>query len=127
MPRPKTQRSEAKRITQLLQAAGLWQPQFADTVAHLAQLYAELDQLRAWYEDDTQNFDLSMMITHQLKDGSQTAELHPALREMNKIITQCLPLEIQLGLTPAAHRRMTAAPKEAAPTFAGKLRLLEAE
>ncbi len=68
-----------------------------------------------------------MMITHQLKDGSQTAELHPALREMNKIITQCLPLEIQLGLTPAAHRRMTAAQKEAAPTFAGKLRLLEAE
>ena len=126
MARANTIRGESQRITGLLKAAGTWRPEFADVVAHLARLYVELAELRAWYEDDAEGLSASVMIVRQSR-GGPSIELHPALREMNKIITQCLPLEIQLGLTPAAHRRMTAAQKEPAPTFAGKLRLLEAE
>ena len=127
MPRPKTVRTEIKRLRGLLESAGSYDRCFDDVISHLARLYVEIDELRAWYEDDTKNFEMSVMITRTAKDGSPTASLHPALAEINKIITQCLPLEIQLGLTPAARRKLLSSAPDTAQTFAGKLRLLEAE
>lgn len=122
--RPKTVRTETKRITEMLKAAGTYQPFFVDSIDHLARLYVELEAVQEEFDESE---DRSVTITQVNKAGMEYTTLNPLLAAEYRILEQARYYEARLGLTPLDHRKIISAAPETQNTLGAKLRLLEAQ
>ena len=122
--RPKTVRTEIKRITEMLKASGTYQPFFVDSIDHLARLYVELEAVQEEFDESE---DRSVTITQVNKAGMEYTTLNPLLAAEYRILEQARYYEARLGLTPLDHRKIISAAPETQNTLGAKLRLIEAQ
>lgn len=97
-----TEKGFRTKIRKRCTAVGTYKPEFEATIDRLAEYYVRQDQLRAMY---TESGGAPVV---RLK-GSPVAVKNPILEELDKIARPILDLERELGLTPAALRKMNEA------------------
>ena len=111
-----------KRITQCAKDAGTYKPYFDDVIDTLADILQRRDKtIAAWKKSGD-----DVVIPHVNKAGATNMEQHPALRIADNLNRDALQYWQELGLTPAALRKMNAKTFEAKPVskFASALAAL---
>lgn len=120
MPKEKTEPAYRREIRKRMQAVGTWREEFGPTVERLAVLYCQRDQLEKQFEESGGN----PVIMHTNKAGATNPTKNPFLSARDEVYSQLLAHEKELGLTPAALKRMNEAalrPAKAASGFAAAL------
>lgn len=91
-----------RQIIKRLRALSLYKPEFAPTIERLAALYVECDKLDAQYERSGGN----PVIMHKNTTGGVNPKKNPILQTRDEVYTQLLAHERELGLTPAALKKI---------------------
>ena len=91
-----------KQIIKRLQSLGLYKSEFTPTIERLASLYVELDKLNTQYEQSGGN----PVIMHTNTTGGRNPKKNPILQTRDEVYTQLLAHERELGLTPAALKKI---------------------
>ena len=92
----------AVRIRTCCEEAGVYRPHFDDIIDTLADMLARRDTYRTLYKKSGGN----PLVTHVNKAGAENPEKNPALRMIDEINRDALPYWRDLGLTPAAWRKL---------------------
>ncbi len=92
-----------------MQAVGTWRPEFAPVVERLAVLYAERDHIEQLYAEDGSE----PVVTHINKAGAANRVKNPFLAARDEVYSQLLAHERELGLTPAALKKLNEAKMKA--------------
>lgn len=98
----------AKTITARLKRLGLYKTEYAATIDRLAALYVQLDEIAAEYDAGGRQ----LIVEHVNKSGAVNEQINPLMDAMLRVQTQALAHERELGLTPAALRKMREGEKE---------------
>lgn len=104
--KPTTQKGFAGRIRSDLQASGTYRPEFERVIYRLADLYVRMQQARTLYEE---NGGGEPIITSVNKAGAEYYAKNPYLQELDFLQKSALDLEKELGLTPAALKKINEA------------------
>lgn len=105
MSRPTTEAGYRREIERRMKAVGTWREEFAPTVARLAVLYVQLEQIERQYAESGGN----PVIMHTNKAGATNPTKNPFLSARDEVYAQLLAHEKELGLTPAALKKMNEA------------------
>lgn len=89
-------------IVRRMQTLGVYRAQYGAAIDRLADLYVQLDELTAAYEAEGRQ----AIMEHTNKAGAVNLAMNPTLQAMLQIQTQALAHERELGLTPAALKRL---------------------
>lgn len=109
-----------RQIMKRMRSVGTWRAEFAPTVERLAMLYCQRDKLEKQYEESGGN----PVIMHTNKAGATNPTKNPFLTARDEVYSQLLSHERELGLTPAALKKMNEAamrPEKKASGFAAAL------
>ena len=90
------------KIRKSCRAVGTYRPEFETAITRLAEYYVREAQLTQLYDDNG-----AMPIVKERGTGNEI--LNPILEEKDRLHRQILTLERELGLTPAALRRVNEA------------------
>ena len=124
--KPTTEKGFRNKIREDLNASGLYREEFERVIWRLAELYVRMQKTRALYQEDGGE----PIITSTNKAGAQYYTKNPYLQELDFLQKTALELEKELGLTPAALKKineaaMLAVPEEDPLSAAlGKLRIV---
>ena len=124
--KPTTEKGFREKIRKDLIASGLYREEFERIIWRLAELYVRMQKTRALYQEDGGN----PIITSVNKAGAEYYTKNPYLQELDFLQKTALELEKELGLTPAALKKineaaMLAVPEEDPLSAAlGKLRIV---
>ena len=124
--KPTTEKGFREKIRKDLIASGLYREEFERIIWRLAELYVRMQKTRALYRDTGE----SPIITSVNKAGAEYYTKNPYLQELDFLQKTALELEKELGLTPAALKKineaaMLAVPEEDPLSAAlGKLRIV---
>lgn len=105
---------EKKRrlIVERMTALGVYKPQYSALIGRTAKLYVKLDELEKEYEKSGS----SRFVEYTNKAGATNLVPNPHIRAIEDAYAELLVHERELGLTPAAMRKLgdatTAAPKK---------------
>ena len=91
-----------KRITQCTKDAGTYKPYFDDVIDTLADILYRRDQALESFKQSGEG----VIVPHVNKAGAENFEQHPALRIADNLNRDALQYWKELGLTPAALRKM---------------------
>lgn len=91
-----------KTIVARMKRLGLHKTEFAATIDRLAALYVQLDEIAAEYDAGGRQ----LIVEHVNKSGAVNEQINPLMDAMLRVQTQALAHERELGLTPAALRKM---------------------
>lgn len=97
-----TEPEYAEQITSRCESLGTWREEFASTRTRLAKIYVRIDVVEAEYERTGAH----PIVTHTNKAGAKNAARNPFLVELDTLYDQALTYERELGLTPAALRKI---------------------
>lgn len=123
MSKPKTELAYRMQITKRMQGIGTYKEEFRPTIERLALLYCQRDKLEEQYIASGGN----PVIMHTNKAGATNPAQNPFLTARDKVYTQLLSHERELGLTPVGLRKLNeAAMKPAAKPSAFASALSEA-
>ena len=91
-------------------ALGVYKPQYAALIERTARLYIKLDELEAEYEKTGQ----ARFVEYTNKAGATNLVPNPYLKAIEDVYAELLAHERELGLTPAALRKIgeASAPKQ---------------
>ena len=91
-----------RKIIKRLNALSLYKPEFEPTIKRLATLYAECDKLDEQYQLSGGN----PVIMYTNSTGGKNPKKNPILQTREEVYAQLLAHERELGLTPAALKRI---------------------
>ena len=91
-----------KSIVSKMKALGTYKKEFEKTIERLAALYAQLDLIDKQYIKSGGN----PVIVHTNKAGASNPTKNPFLTARDEVYTQLLAHERELGLTPAALKKI---------------------
>ena len=91
-----------RQIIERLKSLSLYKPEFTPTIERLASLYVECDQIDEQYEADG----ACPVIMHTNTTGKTNPKKNPILEARDTVYTQILSHERELGLTPAALKKI---------------------
>ena len=97
----KKKRTIIERMTKL----GTYKPQYMEAINRTAKLYVQMDKIEADFEKSGGN----MVVIHTNKAGAKNLVKNPFLQVRDEVYTQLLAHERELGLTPAALKRINEA------------------
>lgn len=100
-PMEKKKRTIIERMTKL----GTYKPQYMEAINRTAKLYVQMDKIEADFEKSGGN----MVVIHTNKAGAKNLVKNPFLQVRDEVYTQLLAHERELGLTPAALKRINEA------------------
>lgn len=108
-----------RTIIKRLTALNLYRPEFDPTIDRLATLYCECDKLDKQYEESGGE----PVIMHTNKAGATNPAKNPILSARDTVYSQLLEHERELGLTPAALKKIneTSLKKKEVSGFASAL------
>lgn len=89
-------------ITQCCKDAGTYKPYFDDVIDTLAEILYKRDRVQAAFR----KMGGDVLVEHTNKGGNKNLELHPALKTVNDLNRDALSYWRDLGLTPAALRKL---------------------
>lgn len=124
--KPTTEKGFREKIRKDLIASGLYREEFERIIWRLAELYVRMQKTRALYQEGGGK----PIITSVNKAGAKYYTKNPYLQELDFLQKTALELEKELGLTPAALKKineaaMLAVPEEDPLSAAlGKLRIV---
>ena len=124
--KPTTEKGFRNKIREDLNASGLYREEFERVIWRLAELYVRMQKTRALYRENGGN----PIITSMNKAGAQYYTKNPYLQELDFLQKTALELEKELGLTPAALKKINEAAMMAVPeedplsAALGKLRIV---
>lgn len=124
--KPTTEKGFRNKIREDLNASGLYREEFERVIWRLAELYVRMQKTRALYRETGGD----PIITSVNKAGAEYYTKNPYLQELDFLQKTALELEKELGLTPAALKKineaaMLAVPEEDPLSAAlGKLRII---
>lgn len=121
----KTEKQWQSTIKRMCRAAGIDPAKYAPIIATLAAVMAERDEVLDWYIESGKK----PIIAHTNKGGATNPTVNPLLAMWDQHNKTALAYWRELGLTPAAYKKVCgAAPKNAAVgTLAAALREIEFE
>lgn len=99
----KTAGSYELSIKRKLKKLGTYRPEHAEIIRRTAELYVQAEKLEEQYKKSGGN----AVITHTNKHGEKNLVKNPLLAARNDVYSQLLAHERELGLTPAALRKLT--------------------
>lgn len=103
----KKARTEAEKkrrlIVERMKKLGLYKAQYGAAIDRLAEMYVQMDDIKAQYSEDGGK----PVVEHTNKAGAANLQINPYLQALLQIHTQALAHERELGLTPAALRKLT--------------------
>lgn len=99
-----TLRKYKNEIVRKMRSMGTYREEFDSTIARTASLYVQLDKIERQYESSGGN----AVIRHTNKAGATNAIKNPYLTARDEVFSQLLAHERELGLTPAAIKRLNA-------------------
>lgn len=91
-----------KQIIKRLRALSLYKVEYAPTIERLAALYCECDKINEQYEKSGAN----PVIGHKNTTGTMVLKKNPILQTRDEVYAQILAHERELGLTPAALKKI---------------------
>lgn len=91
-----------RQIKKRLGALALYKPEFEPTIKRLATLYVECDKLDEQYQISGGN----PVIVHTNTTGGKNPKKNPILQARDEVYSQLLAHERELGLTPAALKKI---------------------
>lgn len=97
-PMEKKKRTIIERMTKL----GTYKPQYMEAINRTAKLYVQMDEIEAAFAKSGGN----VVVTHTNKAGAKNFVKNPFLQARDEVYTQLLAHERELGLTPAALKRI---------------------
>ena len=97
----KKKRTIIERMTKL----GTYKPQYMEAINRTAKLYVQMDEIEAAFAKSGGN----VVVTHTNKAGAKNFVKNPFLQARDEVYTQLLAHERELGLTPAALKRINEA------------------
>lgn len=97
-PMEKKKRTIIERMTKL----GTYKPQYMEAINRTAKLYVQMDEIEAAFAKSGGN----VVVTHTNKAGAKNSVKNPFLQARDEVYTQLLAHERELGLTPAALKRI---------------------
>lgn len=97
-----TERKYLYDIRKKCKALGVWRDEFERTQHRLARIYVRIDQVELAYEADGGE----PVITHTNRAGAENPTKSPYLTELDFLYDQALQYEREMGLTPAALRKI---------------------
>ena len=124
--KPTTEKGFRNKIREDLNASGLYREEFERVIWRLAELYVRMQKTRALYRETGGD----PIITSTNKAGAQYYTKNPYLQELDFLQKTALELEKELGLTPAALKKINEAAMMAVPeedplsAALGKLRII---
>ena len=124
--KPTTEKGFRNKIREDLNASGLYREEFERVIWRLAELYVRMQKTRALYREAGGD----PIITSMNKAGAQYYTKNPYLQELDFLQKTALELEKELGLTPAALKKINEAAMMAVPeedplsAALGKLRII---
>lgn len=89
-------------IVRRMKGLGLYRSQYGAAIDRLAELYVQIDELAAEYDECGRE----AIVEHTNKAGAKNLQMNPIMTAMLQMQTQALAHERELGLTPAAMRRL---------------------
>lgn len=98
----KTERQYKQDIVTRMKAIGTYREEFLPTVERLAALYRERDKIEKNYEESGGE----PVVIHTNKFGASNLAKNPYLTARDEVYDQLLSHERELGLTPAALKKM---------------------
>lgn len=119
-----TEQGYAREIKRKCEALNVWRDEFARTVKRLAKIYCRIDTV----EEEFERTGGHAIVTHTNKAKEKNAVRNPFLVEIDLLYDQALTYERELGLTPAALRKINEdalKPRKKASGLESALRLLE--
>ena len=120
MSNERTEKQYRADIVRRMKAIGTYRREFLPTVDRLAMLYCQRDKLELQYSESGGN----PVIMHTNKAGATNPTKNPFLTARDEVYSQLLSHERELGLTPAALKKMNEAalsPPKASSGFAAAL------
>ena len=117
-----TERQYRNEIVKRMKAIGTYREEFEPTVSRTALLYVQCEKIEKQFEESGGN----AVVRHTNKAGATNAVKNPYLSARDEVYTQLLNHERELGLTPAALKKMgmTAIVETRTSTLAEALRAL---
>lgn len=97
-PMEKKKRTIIERMTKL----GTYKPQYMEAINRTAKLYVQMDEIEAAFAKSGGN----VVVTHTNKAGAKNFVKNPFLQARDEVYSQLLAHERELGLTPAALKRI---------------------
>lgn len=86
-----------------MEALGVYKPQYGELIERTAKLYVKLDRL----EKQMKQLGDEMLVEYTNKAGATNLVLNPCIREIEKTYDGLLVHERELGLTPAAMKKIS--------------------
>lgn len=102
MPSEKTEKQYKTAIIKRMNAIGTYRKEFLPTIERLAALYCQRDLLEKQFAASGGN----PVIMHTNKAGAANPTKNPFLTARDEVYNQLLSHERELGLTPAALKKM---------------------
>lgn len=99
-----TERQYAMEIKRNAKALGVWRDEFERTQKRLARLYARIDRLEQEFEEEG----AELVIEYTNKAGAINRVKNPYVAEIDFLYEQAIIYERELGLTPAALKKINA-------------------
>ena len=99
---PATERAYLLDIKKKCTRIGTWKDEFERPQRRLAKIYVRMDEVENAYRENGSN----PVVEHTNKNGSTNIVRNPLLRELDTLYDQALTYERELGLTPAALKRI---------------------
>lgn len=111
-----------RTIIERMQKLGTYKPQYMEAINRTAKLYVQMEAIEQAYEKSGGN----VVVTHTNKAGAKNFVKNPFLQARDEVYTQLLAHERELGLTPAALKRIneSAMAKEKKSTLGEALKAL---
>lgn len=91
-----------RQIVKRLKVLALYKAEFDPTISRLAALYVECDKLDEQYKESGG----SPVVMHTGTYGAKNPKKNPILETRDQVYTQLLAHERELGLTPAALKKI---------------------
>ena len=119
-----TEQGFSREIKKRCETLGTWRDEFARPLKRLAKIYCRIDAV----EEEFERSGGHAIVKHTNKAGATNAVRNPFLVEIDLLYDQALTYERELGLTPAALRKINEdalKPRRKASGLENALRLLE--
>ena len=103
--KPSTHKGFCIKIRNDLRSSGLYRPEFEEVISRLAELYMRMREIRMLNKEK----ELEPVIELENKNGSVYYAKNPYLQELDSLQKSALDLERDMGLTPAALKKINEA------------------
>lgn len=98
-----SERAFYQSVHQKCRRLGIWHPEFEVPARRLAKIYVRIADVESRIEADS----FEPVVEHTNKSGATNMVKNPLLSQIDALYDQALVYERELGLTPAALKRIT--------------------